>query len=124
MQNQIRWFEIPVSDMARAKTFYQQVFDTKLTDVTLANGLQMAMFPGDEHTVSGALCCHPGFYKPSMDGTLVYFNADPSISKILDRINTAGGSVIVPQTKLSDTAGSMAVFTDSEGNRVALHSNE
>ena len=124
MENQIRWFEIPVTDMDRAKSFYQKVFATQLTDMTLANGLQMAMFPGNEKTVSGALCYHPEFYKPSMEGTLVYLNADPSIGTVLDRITAAGGSILVPQTKISDTAGSMAVFTDSEGNRIALHSSE
>jgi hypothetical protein len=41
----------------------------------------------------------------------------------LDRIESAGGKIYQPKTKISDEHGFMGVFIDTEGNRVALHSN-
>jgi predicted enzyme related to lactoylglutathione lyase len=35
----------------------------------------------------------------------------------------AGGKVTMPKTKISDEIGFMAFFVDSEGNGMALHSN-
>ena len=61
--------------------------------------------------------------KPSVDGVLVYFTAQSGdLSIELARIEGAGGKVLVPKTLISDDIGHMAVFLDSEGNRIALHS--
>ncbi len=43
--NQVNWFEIPVTDMDRAKKFYSAVFNATLTDNEMP-GMQMAMFDG------------------------------------------------------------------------------
>jgi predicted enzyme related to lactoylglutathione lyase len=53
---------------------------------------------------------------------MVYLNADPDLATVLARIEPAGGKVVVPRTQISEQHGFMAVFLDSEGNRVALHS--
>jgi hypothetical protein len=53
---------------------------------------------------------------------MVYLNANPDVQPILDRIEAAGGKIIVPKTEISPEHGHMAVFIDSEGNRMALHS--
>jgi hypothetical protein len=44
------------------------------------------------------------------------------VQLILDKIVAAGGRIVVPKTEISPEYGYMAVFIDSEGNRVALHS--
>lgn len=77
---------------------------------------------GDRDGVSCALCHHPEFYEPKDNGTLVYFNADSGMDNIIDRIKENGGSILTPRTQISPEHGYMAVFKDSEGNRVALHS--
>ena len=41
----------------------------------------------------------------------------------LDRVEQAGGKIYQEKTEISPEHGFMAVFIDSEGNRVALHSN-
>ncbi|BAO76854.1 VOC family protein [Winogradskyella sp. PG-2] len=41
----------------------------------------------------------------------------------LDRVVDAGGKIYQEKTKISEEHGCMGVFIDSEGNRVALHSN-
>jgi predicted enzyme related to lactoylglutathione lyase len=39
----------------------------------------------------------------------------------LSRVEAAGGSVVMPKTSIGEN-GYMAIFLDTEGNRVALHS--
>ncbi len=122
-KNAINWFEIPVTDIERATRFYENIFQTKLIPMDIPNGLQMRMFPIEERTTGGALCYHPEFYKPSKDGALVYLNGNPDLQIILDRIVSAGGSIVMSKTNISDDIGFMAMFIDSEGNRIALHSS-
>jgi predicted enzyme related to lactoylglutathione lyase len=89
----------------------------------LANNLKMALFPTETGTVGGALCEHPDFYHPGYQGPLVYLNGNPDLQIVLDRIPRFGGKVLVPKTQISEQYGYMAVFEDTEGNRLALHSN-
>lgn len=121
--NAISWFEIPTTDLDRATTFYETIFDIKLNPLDMPQ-LKMRMFPlEDIMGVGGALTFAEGFYKPSAtDGPLVYLNANPDVQSILDRIPDAGGIILVPKTEISPEHGHMAVFLDTEGNRVALHS--
>lgn len=73
--------------------------------------------------VGGAVVDSGGFHKPSAtDGPLIYLNANPDVQIVLDRIENAGGKIIVPKTQISPEYGYMAVFIDTEGNRIALHS--
>jgi predicted enzyme related to lactoylglutathione lyase len=122
VKHAVHWFEIPAADMERAKTFYQGAFGIELQEVTLANDLKLAMFPTEGGGVGGALAEHPDFYIPGSEGPLVYLNADPDLQEVLDRIEEQGGKVLVPKTQISEENGHMAVFLDSEGNRIALHS--
>lgn len=122
-KNAINWFEIPVTDIERATRFYENIFQTKLIPMDLPNGLQMRLFPAEERTTGGALCFHSGFYKPSSEGVLVYLNGNPDLQIVLDRIVPNGGNIIMTKTSISDDIGYMALFIDSEGNRIALHSS-
>ncbi len=124
MQNAINWFEIPTTDINRAQKFYETIFGITLTPLDLPN-IKMRMFPLDDMMtqVGGALVDSGGFHKPSLtDGPLVYLNANPDVQHVLDKVPGAGGSVMVPKTEISPEYGYMAVFIDTEGNRVALHS--
>jgi len=122
LENALTWFEIPVNDMARAKGFYEQILDIIMEEITVGNGLKMALFPVSGGKVGGALCEHKGFYKPSHDGALIYLNADPDLQIVLDRVEDSGGRSIIAKTQISPEYGYMAVFEDTEGNRVALRS--
>ena len=123
--NVVGWFEIPVSDMQRAITFYETVFEFKLQHHKLEN-VEMAWFPfASDQGASGAhgtLIYNPEFYHPSEKGTLVYFSAFSGDLDIeLSRVEAAGGKVIIPKRMISPEHGYMGVFLDSEGNRVAVH---
>jgi predicted enzyme related to lactoylglutathione lyase len=122
-KNAISWFEIPADDLDRAQEFYEAIFDIKLIAMDMPQ-LKMRMFPVESPmNIGGALCYAPGFYKPSAtDGPLIYLNANPDVQNVLDKIEAAGGKIVVPKTEISPEYGHMAVFIDSEGNRIALHS--
>ncbi len=120
--NSLNWFEIPAKDITRAKKFYESIFATKMEDIGEMMGMKMVGFPSEmgNGKASGALV-QSEMHKPSMDGAVVYLNANPNIQTVLDRIETAGGKVVMPKTQISPEIGNMAFFIDSEGNKVALH---
>ena len=120
--NILNWFEIPVADMVRAKNFYQTIFSITLAESTMMDYV-MCMFPMENGNgrVSGALVQGPN-YVPSATGARIYFNGNPDMATVLEKIEGAGGKITLPKTKISDEVGYMAFFTDSEGNSVALHS--
>ncbi|MEN9339590.1 MAG: hypothetical protein RIQ62_902 [Bacteroidota bacterium] len=118
-QQIINWFEIAVSDFARAKKFYETIFDIDMM-VNETNGYRMAFFPAAEGKVSGAICFGEG-YIPSGAGAMLYLNANPDINLVLERTTQAGGKIIVPKTAVGNNAGYYAFILDTEGNRLALH---
>lgn len=120
MKNALNWFEIPVTDFARAKRFYEQVLGGPV-HTEVMGGITMGFLPCDQGSVGGAICAGDQ-YRPSMDGTVVYLNGGDDLSAPLARVTTAGGKVIMPKTLITEEIGSMAFFVDTEGNKVALHS--
>lgn len=122
LKNAVAWFEIPAKDLKRAKKFYESIFGFEMIDMDLGDELKMTMFPVEEEGVGGALCEHEEFYKPSKNGALVYLSADPDLKRVLDKVEENGGEILQPKTKITDDYGFMAIFVDSEGNRIALHS--
>jgi predicted enzyme related to lactoylglutathione lyase len=123
LPNAISWFEIPATDLGRAQTFYETIFQFTMIPLDLPQ-LKMRMFPIDDPMgVGGSLVDSGGFHKPSAtDGPLIYLNANPDLQIVLDRVTAAGGTILVPKTEISPEYGYMAVFLDTEGNRIALHS--
>lgn len=119
MANVISWFEIPVTDMHRAVAFYSAILDVQLEAGPAGEGYMMATFPA-ENDVSGALLSGEG-YVPSTNGTTVYLNGGDDLSVVLDRMEAAGGKIIVPKTHIGEN-GFFAFFLDTEGNKVGLHS--
>ena len=119
-QHMINWFEIAVTDFDRARKFYETIFQFEMK-VTEMQGYKMAFFPNESQGISGALCYGEG-YIPSGAGALLYLNANPDVNLILDRTVQAGGKIIVPKTLINADAGYYAFIVDTEGNRLALHS--
>jgi hypothetical protein len=62
------------------------------------------------------------FCAPSHAGTLVYLTVD-NIDGMLIRVHASGGKTLTPKMQIG-ADGFIAHFEDSEGNRVARHSNE
>ena len=121
-RNALNWFEIPSANFERAKKFYETILDTTMHASNMGE-YQMAFFPMDDGKVGGAVINHP-MLKPSSDGLIVYLNANPDLTATLDRIAKAGGQILVPKTEITPEIGFFAMFLDSEGNKVALHSQK
>lgn len=120
--NPVNWFEIPVTDMARAKGFYEQVLSVELTPMEMGPA-SMAMFPHNPTTpnAGGTLLKSEG-YTPSHAGSMVYFAVD-DIEATLGRAAKKGGKTLVPKMAIGEH-GFIGHFEDSEGNRIGLHSTK
>ena len=124
MKDAISWFEIPATDIDRAQAFYEALFQIKMMHMDFQD-MKMRGFPIDDpmQGVGGCIVDTGGFHKPSAtDGPVIYLNGNPDVQIILDRVEAAGGKVLVPKTEISPEYGYMAFFLDTEGNRMALHS--
>lgn len=121
--NSLNWFEIPATDMPRAKKFYETVFGITMDEMTMP-GMHSAFFPmkGGTGKANGSLT-KSDMHKPGKDGCVIYLNANPDLSDALGRVEQAGGKVIMPKTGIGEN-GFMAFFIDTEGNRMAMHSNK
>jgi uncharacterized protein len=122
MVNTLNWFEIPATDFARAKTFYATVLDVQIHDLPNANS-QYAFLPSDPQKAGfgGAIACGENFV-PATTGTTVYLDGGSDLSIPLGKVASAGGTVILPKTSVGDNRGFIALFIDTEGNKVGLHS--
>jgi len=123
MANVLNWFEIPALDLERAIKFYSDIFSYPSMYKMSHGTVEMAIFPMEGNGVGGALC-RDEEYKPSKDGSLIYLNANPDLSVPLSKVEAAGGKVLIPKRQITPEIGFMALIIDSEGNRVAFHSNK
>ena len=121
MSNAISWFEIPVKNFERAKSFYNTMLNTEIKDTPM-EGVKYGMFTYDEdnNAVGGGIIEMEG-YTPSQIGVLVYLNGGDDLSLPLSRVEKAGGTVVLPKTDIGEN-GFMAHVLDTEGNKIALHS--
>lgn len=119
----INWFEIPVTDFDRAKKFYQSIYDFEMPE-TKMDEVRMGFFMHDMENGGrgGAIVHHPNLMKPGKMGTLVYLNGEPDLNTILERVEKNGGKVLHPKSLIADNMGYWALFEDTEGNNVGLHS--
>ena len=81
----------------------------------------MGVLPNDEGTVNVVLV-KGNDYKPTTDGAVLYLNAGNDLQPMLDKVAQNGGQVIVPKTEISPEMGYFALFIDTEGNKLGLHS--
>lgn len=116
MKNLISWVEIPAADFDRAVKFYNAVLNFNMEALDFGKE-KMACFPGGE----GAISFAPDF-KPSVNGTLVSFNAENKLDEMLEVIENNGGKIVMPKTKIeAEGRGYFALFIDSEGNKLGLY---
>jgi predicted enzyme related to lactoylglutathione lyase len=120
--NLISWIEIPVTNMERAKAFYEAVFNIEIT-VQEFEGLPMGWFPMDDKKpgASGALILNEAYIPSETKGVLIYFTSK-DIAKQLEIVVKSGGKIVQNFTEISPEIGAMGLFVDTEGNRIALYS--
>jgi predicted enzyme related to lactoylglutathione lyase len=118
MRHAISWFELSVTDLERAVAFYTTILGTPLAEAAEADDRRFAMFPAEDG-VSGAIVQGDG-YLPSTEGALVFLNAGDILQPVVDRVEAAGGRVLLPRMDMGQW-GVAAFIVDTEGNKVALH---
>jgi len=123
MSNVINWFEIPVKDFERASKFYAAVLGKPLERMEMAGDLMGFLPMEGKDGVGGAIVKGKNCI-PSDKGTLVYLNAGDDLNPFVERVEKAGGKILVPRTLIREDIGFFAIFKDSEGNRVAFHSSK
>lgn len=121
-ENPVRWFEIYVENMDRARRFYETVLGVKLEKLEgPGDGLDMYAFPMSDKVpgAGGALVRMEGV-RPMPGGTLVYFGCDDCATEA-SRVTGAGGRI--EREKMSiGPYGHIVLAFDSEGNMIGLHS--
>lgn len=116
----LNWYEIPATDFARAVKFYETVL-TITVHAQEMNGMKVGFMPQQGDSVGGAIMAGPG-QSPSGSGITIYFKGGADLAVPLARVEPAGGRILMPKTLVSKQIGHIALFHDSEGNRVGLHS--
>ena len=120
IDNPVRWFEIYVQDMVRAKPFYESVFKVKLEKMN-SPGLEMWGFPmqQDGRGASGSLVRMDGVPSGG-NSTLVYFGCEDCAVEAARVVELGGG---IDREKFSiGEYGYIALVHDTEGNTLGLHS--
>lgn len=120
MKSFISIFEIPATEISRAVNFYQAILDINIEKMEFPE-MQMGIFPYEGQMVTGVIMKADG-YKPSADGVTIYLNGGDNLQIILDKVEKNGGEIIVPKALHADESGYFAIFLDSEGNKIGLHS--
>ncbi len=117
--NFVTWFEIPATSFERAVEFYNSIYNINM-DTNTMGGYSMAYFPS-EKGITGAIISGEGS-EPCDKGPLVYLNGGKDLDVVLSRVQDAGGRVLMQKQLINEELGYFALFIDSEGNRLALHS--
>ena len=121
--NSLNWFEIPALDIDRSRTFYETIFDIKMEPNEM-NGSKMAFFPwvAGSGKATGSLV-QSEMHKPSVDGSVIYLNANPSMDTLLTKVEAAGGKILAPKMSIGEH-GNIAFILDTEGNKIGIHSEK
>ncbi len=124
MTNPVGWFEIYVSDLNKAQTFYESVLNTKLEKLENPNPemhVEMLCFEGSMETygATGALVRMEGA-PVGQNSTLIYFSCDDCATEE-KRVTENGGQI--KQSKFSiGPHGFISLAIDPDGNMFGLHS--
>lgn len=120
----INWFEIPALDLERAFNFYHTILDGNVRKGTFGNG-ELILFNVPFNTgeaVGGSIVVREDLH-PTDKGPLIYLNAFGTLTNAVNKVETAGGKVIVPKLDLGKF-GYAAVILDTEGNKIGLLAHE
>jgi predicted enzyme related to lactoylglutathione lyase len=121
-RHQVVWFDIPVRDLDRAIRFYSAVLGAELKKEQAGPGVSMATLPHADGFIGGCLLQNADA-KPSESGPLLYLNTHGRLDEAVKAVEMHGGRVLLSRHSIAPF-GFRAIVLDSEGNRLALHSND
>ena len=121
-KNAVNWFEIPVKDFDRAKKFYSNIYDFEMPEMNMGPvRMGFLLYDQENGGIGGAICQGEG-YTPTSNGVKIYLNGGDDLNTILNKVEKAGGKVILPKQQITPELGYFAIFSDTEGNQISLHS--
>ena len=121
LKSAINWFEIPATDFNRAVRFYSEIYEFEMPTRDMGH-IRMGFFQHQSGTgTGGAVVCGDGCI-PSQSGSKLYLNGGSDLLTVLDRVEAAGGTIVVGKKQITPEIGYFAIIVDTEGNRVYLHS--
>ena len=113
------WFDIPVGDLDRAATFYAAVLEINVSKEKHGD-ISFCLLEHGEGNGGCLIANESGVAKDT--GILVYMNVDGRIQDATAKVTEHGGEILEPPQSIGPP-GFRALIRDSEGNRIALHSN-
>ncbi|SHF49684.1 hypothetical protein SAMN05444344_0129 [Tenacibaculum mesophilum] len=120
MKSYVSIFEIPATNITRAVNFYKEILGIEIERFYFPE-MEMGVFPYEGQMVTGVIIQGEG-YEPSASGVTIYLNGGDNLQTIIDKVEEHGGKVMIPKTPHADENGYFAIFLDSEGNKIGLHS--
>lgn len=120
MKSYVSIFEIPATNITRAVNFYKEILGIEIERLDFP-GMEMGLFPYQNQMVTGVIVKGEG-YEPSASGVTIYLNGGDNLQTIINKVEEYGGKIITPKTPHADESGYFAIFLDSEGNKIGLHS--
>jgi predicted enzyme related to lactoylglutathione lyase len=117
--NRVVWCDVPVADLGRASTFYRAVLGINVHQETFGD-ISFAVLDHQEGN-GGCLVVKPS--DVGAIGPLVYFNVNGRLAQATAEAEKLGGRILERPHSIGPH-GSRAILIDSEGNRIALHSEE
>ncbi len=121
MTNALLWFEIPVEDFDRAKAFYEAILDFEMPVMPVQDE-KLGILPHVQGEGIGGAIYKEKNFQATKNGVKIYLNGGKDLNVALNRVEGAGGKVLVPKTQITPELGYWAMFEDSEGNEICLHS--
>ncbi|MCR4318471.1 MAG: VOC family protein [Planctomycetes bacterium] len=119
VHNRAVWFDVPVKNLSRSAEFYQAVLACEVS-VHEMEGMKFGVF---EHKDGNGGCLIEAPEQiTSTGGLLLYFNVNERIRDAVSKVEPAGGKILETTHQIGPH-GFRAICLDSEGNRIALHSN-
>lgn len=111
------WFEIPVTDLARGKSFYGEVLSVGFVDQTDGpNPIALFDLENASNTPAGHL--YPGTPAAHGEGPTIHLAVHGALEDAMGRVKRAGGQVLSEPIRIP--AGSFAYCKDPDGNSFAL----
>ncbi len=120
MKNKVVMFEIPSSDIRKAKQFYEAVFDWKVELWGDDGAMALTTTADKDYNPTEVGGINGGFYKRKSKDDHPSFGVETeSIDQTIRVIEKAGGKVVTPKHAIGEW-GFMADVADPEGNVMAL----
>jgi uncharacterized protein len=110
--NQVGWFEVVGQDGGKLRSFYGDIFGWQF-QMPEMEGIDYGMTDASQTGVGGGIGTTPGG-----NGHAIFYIEVDDPQAALDKIEAAGGSVVMPVTEMPMVT--FAQFKDPEGHLVGL----